>query len=93
MEQYIPFNAHFKTLSTICQRLFQIFSEFDDINILYGNWFGRICRGPLGMTAGGKSLPWTKNNIQRNIDLDGPAFLVRVYAAFLSGLALPSSVG
>lgn len=45
------------------------------------------------MIARGKPLPWTKNNIQWSVDLDGPAFLVGVYAAFLSGWALLSSVG
>lgn len=37
MEEYIPFNAHFETLSTMCRRLFKIFFEFDDINVSYGN--------------------------------------------------------
>lgn len=79
MEEYIPFNAHFNTLSTTCRRLFQIFFEFNDINVLYSSWLSRICQGPSGMTAKGKPLPWTKKNI---IDLNGPAFLAEVMQLF-----------
>lgn len=45
------------------------------------------------MTAGGKPLTWTKNNLKCSVDLDGPAFLAGVYMAFLSGWALPNNVG
>lgn len=45
------------------------------------------------MSARGKPLPWTKDNIQRSVDLNSPIFLARVYAAFLSGWDLPSNVG
>lgn len=93
MEEYIPFNAHFKTLSTTCRRLFQIFFEFNNVSVSYGSWLGCICQGPSGMTARGRPLPWTKNNIRWSIDLDGLAFLAEVYIAFLSGWALPSSMG
>lgn len=93
MGEYIPFNVHFETLSTTCQRLFQIFYEFDDINVSYGNLLRRLYKGRLGMTVGGKPLSWTKNNIRLSINLDGPAFFVGSYVASLSGWALPSNMG
>lgn len=93
MEEYIPLNAHFETLSTTCRRLFQIFFEFNGKNVSYGSWLSHIYQGPSSMSTRGKPLPWTKNNIQRSINLDGPAFLVRLCAAFLSGWALLSNVG
>lgn len=37
MEEYIPFNTYFEMLSPTCQRLFKVFSEFNDISVLYGS--------------------------------------------------------
>lgn len=93
MEEYIPFNAHFDTLLVTCQRLFQIFFEFDDICISYGNWIGCICKGLSAKNPSDKPLVWTRNNIQCIVDVDNHAFLTRVYIAFLSWWALPSNVG
>lgn len=92
MEEYIPFNVHFNTFSTMCQRLFQIFSEFNAKDVSYGGWLSRISQGPLGLSARGKPLSWTRANVQRSVDLDNSTFLAGLYAAFLSGWALPSSV-
>lgn len=63
MEEYIPFNAHFGMPIT-CRRLFQIFSEFNDINILYSGWLSHISQGPSGLSARGKPLPWIKDNVR-----------------------------
>lgn len=63
------------------------------MNVSKSSWLSRICQGPSGMFAKGKPLLWTKDNIWRSINLDGPTFLARVYISFLSRWALLSSVG
>lgn len=41
IQEYVPFNK--QTLSSTCQRLFQIFFEFNDVSVSYGSWPSRIC--------------------------------------------------